>query len=120
MLYFSESADLVLGVDGVHILEHIGLHGCAWACLVFWRGFSVSETWIRGYEEHTTGCWWASCRSFPRRLAGEPLCREQTGTSTPMLYSCLLLSQLVRTGVGTTSGVVRDSLVDALAELYLA
>lgn len=43
ILYFSESADLVLGVDGVHISEHMGLHRCAWVHLAFWCDFSVTE-----------------------------------------------------------------------------
>lgn len=46
MLYFSESADLLLGVDEVLILEYMGLHGCAWVCLAFWGGFSVTEVWV--------------------------------------------------------------------------
>lgn len=76
---------------------------------------SVWQVWVRGYEEHTTGCWWDSCRSFPRQFVGEPLCRKWTGRSKPILYSCLLLSPLVGTSVDTTSGVVCDSLVEVLA-----
>lgn len=79
MLYFSESADLLLGVDEVLILEYMGLHGCAWVCLAFWGGFSVTEVWVWGHEGHTMGCSWASCRSFPGKLVGDtPESREQT------------------------------------------
>lgn len=46
-------------------------------------------------------------------------CRQQTHRAMSVLYSRLLLSELLRTYVHATSGVVRDSLVDMLAELWL-
>lgn len=94
----------------------VGLRECVWIYLAFWCGYSMTETWVRGYEEHTTGYWLAACRSFPRQLAGEPPCREQTGRSVLLSCSCLLLSQLVRTCVDATSRV-QDALVDAVSKL---
>lgn len=59
-------------------------------------------------------------QDFPQAACGNTLeSRVQTDRSVPILFLCLLLSQLVRTSVDTTSAVVCGSLVDVLAELYL-
>lgn len=68
---------------------YLGIYGIAWVCLAFCGGFSVTEVCVWGHEGHTTGCWWASCRNFPRQLVGTLLKVEGRQTSLCPSCSCV-------------------------------
>lgn len=93
---------------------HLRACGIAWMCvgmpgILAW--FQCDRCGLEGMRSMQWAAGGLLIGGFSKQLVREPPCRSML-----MLYLCLLLSQLARTSVDTTSGVVRDAAADALAE----